>query len=60
MESNAAPNAPARAATLPPPGVGEEEANSFKKLFTFFSINIDTLHLVYFNMILTKKYLKQY
>jgi hypothetical protein len=41
METNAAPNAPDRAAALPPPGAGVSDPNFAVKSFTVISTNKD-------------------
>jgi hypothetical protein len=42
MEINAAPRAPESAATLPPPGAGDDEASSSRKAFRVLRLDIVT------------------
>jgi hypothetical protein len=48
MLIKAAPRAPARAATLPPPGAGAELANSFKKELTGFPVSFSGITLSFY------------
>jgi hypothetical protein len=47
IDVSAAPRAPARAATLPPPGAGEFDASSSKNFTTVFSVSIIFLLLIF-------------